>query len=176
MEGGPRAVITHLFDAGLVEDLIFSTPFFESRSIKHTSMAGLCQRMCKIAESYAYTASLDFGAFDGSLGSDIRTEVEESLLASVVGHLVHACQLTRDALNARENENFAALVQREARLLVEEKIRESGDRGTSILNYISNMVGFLSVMVLLFRDKGVSEKTIKKLLQDHFKGKGTSST
>ena len=69
------------------------------------------------------------------------------------------------------NENFTALVQREARLLVEEN-RESGDRGTSIL-YMTNMVSSLAVIVLLFfREKGISEKTIKKLLQDYFKGEG----
>ena len=138
LEGGPRAVITHLFDAGIMEDLVFNTSF-ERGSIKHTNMAGLCMRMGKLAEEFDFTASLDFRAFDGFLGKDIRGEVEKSLLASVVGHLVHACQLTKDALGAREDENLKARIQNEARLLVEEKIRESGDRGTSILNYTSQM-------------------------------------
>ena len=43
LEGGPRAVITHLFDSGVMEDLIFHSEFFEKRSIKHTTMRGLCQ-------------------------------------------------------------------------------------------------------------------------------------
>ena len=154
LEGGPRSVVTHLFDAGVMEDLFFHTTFFEERSIKHTSLKGLCQRIRNLAERYDFTASLDFGAFDGSLGADIRNEVEKSLLHSVVGHLLNACGLTRDALDARDNENLKAVIQREARLLVEEKIRESGDRGTSILNYLTNMMAFLAAIILLAREKG----------------------
>ncbi|CAE7246008.1 unnamed protein product [Symbiodinium sp. KB8] len=172
LEGGPRSVVTHLFDAGVMEDLIFNTPFFESRSIKHTDMKGLCQRMREMAERFEFTASLDFGAFDSSLGADIRNEVEKSLLHSVVGHLMHACQFTRDALNAPDNENLKAVIQREARLLVEEKIRESGDRGTSILNYLTNMIAFLEAFILLARERGVADKAIKRIISDFFKGEG----
>ena len=62
LEGGPRSVVTHLFDARVMEDLIFHTTFFEERSIKHTSLKGLCQRIRNLAERYDFTASLDFGA------------------------------------------------------------------------------------------------------------------
>ncbi|CAE7598746.1 unnamed protein product [Symbiodinium sp. CCMP2592] len=81
LEGGPWAVRTHLFDSAVLEDLLFNTPFFERRSIKHTSMPGLCQRMRKLAASYDYTASLDFGAFDGSLGSTPPGALRTSLAA-----------------------------------------------------------------------------------------------
>ncbi|OLP77186.1 hypothetical protein AK812_SmicGene42781 [Symbiodinium microadriaticum] len=151
LEGGPRSVVTHLFDARVMEDLIFHTTFFEERSIKHTSLKGLCQRIRNLAERYDFT---------------------KSLLHSVVGHLLHACGLTRDALDARDNENLKAVIQREARLLVEEKIRESGGRGTSIFNYLTNMMAFLAAIILLAREKGLPEKSIKTMLSDFFQGKG----
>ena len=118
----------------------------------------LLGRIRDIAERFEYTASLDFGAFDGSLGSTIRTEVEKSLLQSTVGHLVQACGLTEDALDARGNESLKAAIQREAKLLVDEKIRESGDRGTSILNYLTNLIAFLAAFILLARERGLTDK------------------
>ena len=172
IESGPTGVITHLFDAALLEDLIFNIPFFEQRSIKHATMNELCQRMQNMCRRYAFTASLDFGAFDGSLGNDIRTEVEKSLLNGLVGHLVHACQFTSDALRSREGEKLTASVQREAKLIVEEKIRESGDRGTSILNFITSLCAFLAVVVLLCWRNKISDNAITQMLSEFFQGRG----
>ncbi|CAE7794678.1 unnamed protein product, partial [Symbiodinium sp. CCMP2456] len=88
------------------------------------------------------------------------------------GTPIHACQFTRDALDSRDKENFTALIQREARLLVEEKIRESGDRGTSILNYLTNMCAFLAALVLLARERKIPDGAIKKMIAEFFADEG----
>ena len=76
------------------------------------------------------------------------------------------------SLGDRNEEKFRARIMGEAQLLVEKKIRESGDRGTSILNFLTNLVAFLAVNVLLMQEKGKSKEMIHKILEDYFSGKG----
>lgn len=172
LSGGDQGVISHIFDAGVLEGLLFHMDFFESRSIKHTDFGGLVDRMAKMAQRYDMTASLDFGAFDGSLGKTIRTEVEKSFLESLLSHLIGACDLTTQALSERIKDEFIANVMKEARLKVDEKIRESGDRGTSILNYLTNLVAFLAVTILLMKDRNKSKEMISKIIEDFFANRG----
>ena len=91
LSGGDQSVVAHIFDAGVLEDLMFNMKFFESRSINHTDFAGVAGRMASMAERSDCTSSLDFGAFDGSLGGVIRGEVEKSVLNTLLGHLIGAC-------------------------------------------------------------------------------------
>ena len=65
---------------------------------------------------------------------------------------------------------MSALIQEAARLLVPEKIRASGDRGTSVLNYITNLVAFLSAMYSLCLERGWSSKAAKKMVTDFSAG------
>ena len=50
-----------------------------------------------------------------------------------------------------------------------ETIRESGDRGTSILNYLTNLVAFLAARYLLCIERGWSETSAKKMVRDDLK-------
>ena len=137
LAAGGEGVLTHLFDAAVLEGLVFYTKFFEDRSIKHASLQGLASRMAKFGK-IEWTASLHFGAFDGSLGNVTCSEVETSILTALLDHLIDASRLTTKAMTDRQKEVFKARVMDEARLKVDEKIRESGDRGTSILNFMTN--------------------------------------
>ena len=89
--------------------------FFERRSAKHADMSRLSKTVADMAQKFKRTSFLDFGAFDGSLGECIRTEVENSVLESLVGHLIHACFFnTADAMSDRKKEKMSANVQEEA--------------------------------------------------------------
>ena len=74
------------------------------------------------------------------------------------------CDLTKESMSAK--------VRDEARLLVEEKIRESGDRGTSGLNFITNPSAFPACLILLMQERGMKESDIKKQFQEFFGGDG----
>ena len=63
LSGGDNAVIVHLFDAGVLEDLMFNMPFFERRSIKHTDLKGLADRMAKMAERFRVDSVVGLRSF-----------------------------------------------------------------------------------------------------------------
>ena len=78
-------------------------------------------------------------------------------MQSLLGHLIGACWFTAEALRRRSTEALKACVQDETRMFVDEKIREFGDRGTSILNYLTNLVAFLAALILLMRTVGMPD-------------------
>ena len=88
--------------------------------------------MARLAENFEWTASLDFGAFDGSLGETIRNEVEKSVLNSLLGHLIGACEFTEAALRDRNKEKFHAAQGQECARSMRPcpvLVRPSGKRG-----------------------------------------------
>ena len=70
MIAGDAGCVTHLFDAGVLEDLIFSDPLLEERSIKHATPEELAARVGARMRSFDYMVSMDFGSFDGSCTKD----------------------------------------------------------------------------------------------------------
>lgn len=75
ISAGDEGVLLHIFDSAVFERLLFDSPLFESRSIKHADMHEYATRVGNFARSYDFTASTDFGAFDGSCTSKSNASV-----------------------------------------------------------------------------------------------------
>ena len=71
-------------------------------------------------------------------------------------------QFTEDAMCDWTKESMSTKIRDEARLLVEEKRRESGDRGTAGLNFITNLSAFPACLILLLQEREMKESDIKK--------------
>ena len=81
MESFPRE--TKEFDAAFFEKLIFHNPMFEARSIKHANFREYAARVGDFIRSYDFTASMDFGACDGSCMKQVRDMVENIVLTNL---------------------------------------------------------------------------------------------
>ena len=88
ISSGDDGVVRHLFDAGLLEKVLFENPVFEKRSIKHASMQELGRRAGEMMRCYDFIASMDFGAFDGSCTSEVRSIVENDIIVSMFSKLL----------------------------------------------------------------------------------------
>ncbi|OLP74603.1 hypothetical protein AK812_SmicGene45810 [Symbiodinium microadriaticum] len=88
---GDVGAVTHLFDAGAVEHLVFSDPLFEGRSIKHAEPEEVADRVGSRARKFDYVASMDFGSFDGSCTNEVRDIVENSIIVALLkeAHLLN---------------------------------------------------------------------------------------
>lgn len=152
---GDKGTGMHLYDAALFEKALFGLPEFEERSIKHADPEEVSRRFTKFMKRYidGYAGSMDFGAFDGSLDKEFR-DLGENALVKLLGEFVlPGSPVMESAVEDRCRSNFTgAYIGSEAiRLFVLDMIRESGDRGTSVLNYLANRICFLAALFLEFK-------------------------
>lgn len=168
ISAGDRGVLIHIFDCATFERLIFHSPLFESRSIKHADTHEYVTRVGNFIRSYDYAASTDFGAFDGSCTSKIRDTVENMILkrlfANILGDQEATTGMLREALKDRLKEacnmKFGAFVS----MLIKDMIRESGDRGTSILNFLTNFTMFIATAHMMMSDARIPPRMIDKII------------
>ena len=155
-------------DCGLLEHALFHNPVFEQRSLKHASRREFGRRMGEMMRCYEWGCSMDFGAFDGSCTKECRDLIENDIVLSLFmklldveseDGLLHAA--VRDRIKNKANISVKNVVK----AVVWDMIRESGDRGTSILNFLTNLTLFYANMSLQLEKRGVKEKTIKKMIQ-----------
>jgi len=142
MASGDQGAVVHLFDAAIIEYALFHLQVFEDRSIKHAGRDGKCARMRKMMLRYKYVASMDFGAFDGSIDADIRDAIENRLVNELSQFYLPSSPLKEAAVIDRNKEEFNGYFE-EYNVRTRNMIRESGDRGTSVLNYVTNFTLFV---------------------------------
>lgn len=149
---------------GMLEQLVFSLPRFKMMSVKSASPADFVYRMKAAFNEHKdwYAMSCDYGAFDSCVTKAIRERVEQPILDWLVDMFetiyTRAAQIDR-------NDPERRVVHPQLRLLIRDMIRESGDRGTSILNFVTNWVIFLYACYRHAEDHGIaSEPQIKSIL------------
>lgn len=133
-----------------LEDVLFGIRFFENRSVKHSGPKALRRRFKEFQKRFtdenAFFASMDYGSFDASQGFEFRSIVENQ----VIEHNLKATGPWTEEIT------YESMKQRRAEILRTKSEfwdiesdhygRESGDSGTSVLNYISAIVAFLVQM------------------------------
>lgn len=142
---------------------------FEGRSIKHATQDEVSRRVGELLRSYDYAASMDFGAFDGSCTSEIRNLVENDIIVSLFSKLLGTENdkgLLYQAVHDRIKQKANVSVKSVLKAVIEDMIRESGDRGTSILNFITNLVLFLANISMMLTKLGYKETEVKKMMWD----------
>ena len=169
ISAGDAGVIRHVFDAGILESVLFENPVFEDRSIKHASQSEVSRRAGELMRAYDYVASMDFGAFDGPCTSEIRTLVENDIIVSLFSKLLGTENdkgLLYQAVFDRIKHKANISVKTALRAVIEDMIRESGGRGTSILNFITNLVLFLPNISMMLSKHGLREAEARKMMWD----------
>jgi hypothetical protein len=115
--------------------------------------------------------SCDFGSWDSTIAGDIRGLIEETIISSFLADLPGAaeCPLTRKAYEDRMRETLRL---RSDFFMVSAQAfgRQSGDRGTSVLNYLTN---FLMVAHLNYDLTGMSFQQYMDTLDDPKKHEST---
>lgn len=152
----PRALLStkdkgtfiHTHDAGFFEKGFFHISHYTDRSTKYVSPVGMKKRVAKFLAPFAtgYTGSMDFGSFDATLKSHIRDRLENKILPLVLQYFLKGMPTAKVAAADRVKKSCNAFWGH-LKIHVENMIRESGDRGTSICNYLCNRYAFLAAYV-----------------------------
>ena len=136
-----------VISAGLLERVIFDPSneigeFFCDRSIKHAAPKELRARVADLAArmgSTAHACGADFGPWDSRLLGPVKNAVENVISAAFVDAVEMPLDVTEEVKKARMQENLRAR-GRFNDIAAEDCGRLSGDRGTSVFNYITNFV------------------------------------
>ena len=170
ISAGDEGVILHLFDSAVFEKLLFSNPLFEARSIKHADFNEYAQGVGDFVRAYDMNASTDCGAFDGSCTTKVRDSMENMILkrlfSNVLGDGETVTHVLREALRDRNKRECNMKLGAFIRIKIEDMIRESGDRGTSILNFITNYAMFLAAAHMLMSDAKVDHKMMERVIYE----------
>lgn len=162
-----EGVVRHIFDAGVLEHVLFENPAFEFRSIKHASPDEVSRRLGELLRNYDFAASMNFGAFDGSCTSEVRNIVENDIIVSMFSKILgteNEKGLLYQAIFDRIKNQANISVKNVLKAVIFDMIRESGDGGTSILNFITNIVLFLAGVSMLLESRGYKVKVIVRIL------------
>ena len=101
---------------------------------------------------------MDFGAFDGSCASEVRNLIENDIIVSLFSKLLDTdndkgCLFSAIFDRIKNKANIS--VKSVLRAVIMDMIRESGDRGTSILNFLTNLTLFLANVSLMLERAGM---------------------
>jgi len=127
-----EGVVRHIFDAGVLEHVLFENPAFEFRSIKHASPDEISRRLGELLRNYDFAASMDFGAFDGSCTSEVRNIVENDIIVSMFSKILgteNEKGLLYQAIFDRIKNQANISVKNVLKAVIFDMIRESGDIG-----------------------------------------------
>lgn len=133
--------VVHGYDATLLEKATFTDKVFESRSIKHAKQHEVCARMARLMRRFkdGKCASIDFGSWDSTITNSIRNRVENSVIKYFMDEVDDGwSDLPKQALADR----LRQVLRLDAGLISLKAVvfgRQSGDRGTSILNFLTNV-------------------------------------
>ena len=155
---GDEGVVRHILDSGLLEHALFNNPLFEQRSLKHASRREFGRRMGEMMRNYDHACSMDFGAVDGSCTKECRDLIENDVIISMFMKIMSAegqDSLLIAAIRDRIKNKASISVKNVVKAVIWDMIRESGDRGTSILNFITNLTLFYANMSLMLEKRGV---------------------
>lgn len=143
VSGGDEACMLHTLDCFTAEALIFACAFFESRSVKHADGEELRDRFAERLAEFQWAMSNDYGRFDSTLSTQIRELVENFFIRGMLTELSlnTDCPNLRNAL-ADRLKGTLVLNAPFWTAIIGNPGRESGDRGTSVLNYLTGIVVF----------------------------------
>jgi len=143
VSGGDESCMLHTLDCFTAEALIFACAFFESRSVKHADGEELRDRFAERLAGFQWAMSNDYGRFDSTLGVQIRELVENFFIRGMLSEmdLNTDCPNLRNAL-ADRLKGTLVLNAPFWTAIIGNPGRESGDRGTSVLNYLTGIVVF----------------------------------
>jgi hypothetical protein len=141
----PPLAAMHKMVVGALEHLLFNNKTFEARSVKHASPRNFNKRMRAFLSRFAHghVASIDFGRFDSSLHNDIRELVENEIVSCFMRAFNYD---ETDIADAVERDRFKTELNLSGKYFtIHADVfgRESVDVGTSVLNYLTNIVLFL---------------------------------
>ena len=166
ISAGDDGVVRHLFDAGILERVLFENPVYEQRSIKHATPHELEEGRRDAEELWIHgehglwrvrrfmhrrSPQHHWKRRDLSLfGKPLDTENDSGLLYHAIF----------DRIENKANINVKNILEE----VIYDMIRESGDRGTSVLNFITNLVLFLANVSMMLESIGAKEKEIRRML------------
>lgn len=163
---GDKGTLTHIFDAGFFEHAFFALRKNEERSTKHVDGIGRCIRIARLLRKYrlGFAASMDFSAFDGSIDSFIRSLIENKCLPALVAAFLSESPVASAAAADRCKAQGFLYFEESIRAWIEDMIRESGDRGTTIMNYLKNKYAHMCVRVLedMYRAGLISDAVLNR--------------
>lgn len=152
MEG----TLVNTFDAGFLENIMFGIPLLLERSVKHATPVHLRARMARLLSPYyaGKCVSYDYASFDSSNVShhndplhSLMVLVENRILAELFSEDELKSDLSKVAREDRARD-FLRSTGVFHTMFADRKCRESGDRGTSCLNFLTTLVLFLVILGL----------------------------
>jgi len=153
---GKDGAATHILDAGVLERILFGIAFLEMRSIKHATPKQLRMRFASFLNKFmsGFAMSGDFGKFDSCIKPDLREEVENHIVWELLSGFNKGSGVMDRALGDRLKEQLKSMSAHHW-LSTYNAGRESGDRGTSVLNYVTNLIIFTVTVAreIAFREK-----------------------
>lgn len=151
---GDVGCVIHTVGPTLLDYLELNCQAFLNRSVKHVTKPGLARRVGALIAAKADDTWLhsndDFGSYDASLRQKIRDATENRILdkldkmvRELTGILGKAAKKDRNAKNKKVKGPGGV------RIKTANLCRESGDKGTSVLNRVDNKILTAAVLVLL---------------------------
>jgi hypothetical protein len=133
----------HIADAGILERILFGLAFLEMRSIKHATPKQLRKRFADFLNRFmsGYAMSGDYGKYDSCMKAKIRGEVENTVVWEILQAFNPGSGVADRALGDRLKDQLKSMSAHHW-LSTYNAGRESGDRGTSVLNYVTNLIIF----------------------------------
>lgn len=131
------------------EYMLFRDKFIESRSIKHTDTDALSSRVFTYIERFIATGgvmSVDFGRWDSTIGNPIRENIENHALSRLMDHYKTCISPLDGPCREDRNRDSITLKGRYWTVKATQFGRQSGDRGTSVLNFLTNLTLFLCMV------------------------------
>ena len=113
---------------------------------------------------------MDFGSFDSSCAAELRRLVENSIIGNLFPSLLinksdkEFSHLLEQALCDRCKSTFDLKFNKLLAAVIVDMIRESGVRGTSILNFLTNLVLFLANISMMLEKYGYKLESIRFVL------------
>jgi len=140
---GKDGSATHIADAGILERIIFGLAFLEMRSIKHATPKQLRKRLATFLSRFmtGFAMSGDFGKYDSCMKAKIRGEIENTVVWELLQAFNPGSGVSDRALGDRLKDQLKSMSAHHW-LSTFNAGRESGDRGTTVLNYITSLILF----------------------------------
>ena len=131
---------------------LFHQNSFEFFSIKHCSLEELDVRMAEVSRPFVQGVCLsaDFGSWDSTIQKPLRKATEIAFCEAFYRRLTTTDPWVQAAMKDRAREDLVAQ-GRWWDLRAQQHGRQSGDGGTSTLNYIVNLVMSVSLECKLYR-------------------------
>ena len=104
---------------------------------------------------------MDFGALDGSCAKEVRDLIENDIIVSMFSKLLDVESkdgLLHAAIKDRIKDRCHMSVKNIIKAVVFDMIRESGDRGTSVLNFLTSLTLFVANVSMMLERRGTKTK------------------